>query len=111
MKYKAFPTAKDGEWIQPKMRGYLMSCCDCGLIHRMDFRIAWNKKETEVRGKFPVVQFRAYRSLKWTKIMRVTRAKRSGSNCICGAIVRSHRRKKLNRKTIRQVSRKGARHG
>lgn len=28
-----------GEWVQPKRRGYKMECCDCGLIHRMNFRI------------------------------------------------------------------------
>lgn len=27
------------EWISPKMRGYLMKCCDCGLVHEIDFRI------------------------------------------------------------------------
>lgn len=25
------------EWIRPKQRGYLMGCCDCGLIHELDF--------------------------------------------------------------------------
>lgn len=27
------------EWIRPKRRGYLMGCCDCGLIHEMDFAV------------------------------------------------------------------------
>jgi hypothetical protein len=30
---------EDGEWIFPKRRGYLLACCDCGLVHRMDFRL------------------------------------------------------------------------
>jgi hypothetical protein len=25
-------------WQQPVMRGYLMQCCDCGLVHEMEFR-------------------------------------------------------------------------
>ena len=31
---------KAGEWVWPKMRGYKMECCDCGLIHEMDFLVA-----------------------------------------------------------------------
>jgi hypothetical protein len=27
------------EWIMPKRRGYKMRCCDCRLVHTMDFRI------------------------------------------------------------------------
>ena len=26
------------EWQQPIMRGYRMECCDCGLVHEMEFR-------------------------------------------------------------------------
>lgn len=25
------------EWVQPTMQRYLMQCCDCGLIHEMQF--------------------------------------------------------------------------
>ena len=28
---------KDGEVVQPCMKGYKMACCDCGLVHRIDF--------------------------------------------------------------------------
>jgi Zn-finger protein len=27
------------DWISPKMTGYLMQCCDCGLIHEIDFKV------------------------------------------------------------------------
>lgn len=40
--------AQDGEWIQPVMKNYQMECCDCGLTHRMDFRIADGKIEFRV---------------------------------------------------------------
>ena len=30
---------KAGEWVQPVRRGYKLACCDCGLVHTMDFRI------------------------------------------------------------------------
>ena len=26
-------------WITPKRRGFKMRCCDCRLVHVMDFRI------------------------------------------------------------------------
>jgi hypothetical protein len=39
-----------GEWIQPITEGYRMSCCDCGLVHLVDFRIHEGR-----------VQLRAYR--------------------------------------------------
>ena len=28
------------EWVCPKPKGYLFQCCDCGLVHEMDFRVA-----------------------------------------------------------------------
>lgn len=40
----------DGEWVQPTMRGFRLACCDCGLMHRINFRI--------VNGR---VQFQAFR--------------------------------------------------
>lgn len=30
---------QDGEWVKPRMRKYYMKCCDCGLVHRMDFKV------------------------------------------------------------------------
>ncbi len=47
---KSYETPKAGEWVQPIRKGYRLECCDCGLVHRMDFRI--------YRGR---VQFRAFR--------------------------------------------------
>ena len=41
---------KGGEWAQPIRKGYTLQCCDCGLVHSMDFRVH--------KGK---IQFRAYR--------------------------------------------------
>lgn len=34
-----FLEMKAGEWVQPVSKGYKMSCCDCGLVHRLDFRV------------------------------------------------------------------------
>ena len=32
---------KDGwtDWQTPVMRGYRLGCCDCGLVHDIDFRV------------------------------------------------------------------------
>jgi hypothetical protein len=27
----------DGDVVKPIMRGYKMKCCDCGLVHVLDF--------------------------------------------------------------------------
>lgn len=45
MKYE---DAEEGKWIFPRRKGYFMSCCDCGLVHRLDFRI--NNKHIEFRA-------------------------------------------------------------
>jgi len=29
----------DGEWIKPTMKKHRMACCDCGLVHVIDFKI------------------------------------------------------------------------
>ena len=28
------------DWVCPKPQGYLMQCCDCGLIHEVESRVA-----------------------------------------------------------------------
>lgn len=44
------------QWIQPVRRGYLLACCDCALVHRMNFRIK--------NGR---VQFKAQRAPVYTR--------------------------------------------
>jgi hypothetical protein len=29
----------DGEWFMPQMEGHKMACCDCGLVHTMNFKV------------------------------------------------------------------------
>lgn len=49
-----YKVMRAGEWAQPRRRGYLMRCCGCGLVHRMNFRLVpWG------RGK--KIQFQAFR--------------------------------------------------
>lgn len=46
----------DGEWVQPVMKNYFMQCCDCGLIHRMNFEVVIRK------GSVARVIFQAFRA-------------------------------------------------
>ena len=60
MRYKQ---AQDGDTITPKMRGYKVKCCDCGLVHRFNFKVI-----TKGRGKG--VQFRVWRDERATAAVR-----------------------------------------
>lgn len=33
----------NGEWVQPKRRGYQLECCDCGLVHILNFRTSGDR--------------------------------------------------------------------
>lgn len=35
----SYEQPQSGEWINPKLDGYKLACCDCGLVHKVDFRI------------------------------------------------------------------------
>lgn len=46
-------------WVQPVRKGYKLCCCDCGLVHDMDFRIKDNR-----------IQFRVARNNRSTAMVR-----------------------------------------
>lgn len=66
MRIKKEYAGKDGwsRWVQPVRRGYRMQCCDCGLIHLVDFRIELGR-----------VQFRMRRQSAKNKISKSKEAK------------------------------------
>jgi hypothetical protein len=36
----SFPLIFDGQWVRPRRRkGYIIECCQCGLRHRLNFRL------------------------------------------------------------------------
>ena len=47
----AYESPEENEWIQPILRGCKLACCDCGLVHNMDYRT--------YKGR---IQFRASRN-------------------------------------------------
>ena len=53
-----FKQITEGEWVWPKMRGYKMQCCDCGLIHFVDFVVI--DSDGEPVNNYKVI-LRAYR--------------------------------------------------
>lgn len=63
-----YATAEPDEWITPIRNGYKMACCDCGLVHNMDFRpvkLVYDRKKKAYRF-YPIrgvdVMFRASRN-------------------------------------------------
>lgn len=40
-KYQKHLVDADGwtDWFYPAMNGYKISCCDCGLVHQINFKI------------------------------------------------------------------------
>lgn len=65
--------AKDGEWIQPIHRGYKLECCDCGLVHRLDYRIVTGHVQFRaVRDARSTAQIRRYRQVAARKAAMTT---------------------------------------
>lgn len=62
MKYSE---VKEGEWVTPIEKGYKMFCWDCGLVHRMDFRIYFDCQDGTKK-----IQYRAFRDNRATGQVR-----------------------------------------
>ncbi len=58
-----------GEWVQPIRRGYKLVCCDCDLVHTVNFRLA--KKSNGAC----FIQFQAFRDEPATVAARKKRKK------------------------------------
>ena len=54
-----YPHLEDGEWIRPRKKYFREMCCDCHLVHKLEFRI--------VDGK---IEFRAFRDERATAAAR-----------------------------------------
>lgn len=65
MAFEVMEAGPDGwcDWVHP-LPGYLMQCCDCGLVHQMEFAIVpahGNPKFNEGESADAVIIFRAKR--------------------------------------------------
>lgn len=56
---KEYVAIDSDTWQTPKLNGYLVACCDCGLVHEMDFQI-----------KDGVIQYRVRRNNQATAAKR-----------------------------------------
>jgi len=65
----AYPQVHPGEWIKPKRRFYYMGCCDCGLVHKLEFKLMPVSSGT---GIF----MRAWRDEEQTEALRRKRRRR-----------------------------------
>lgn len=70
MRIRTEPAGRGGwsRWVQPIMRGYLFKCCDCGLVHEMQFNALEQVTTPTKRGTWKAkklpharVEFRARR--------------------------------------------------
>ena len=59
---------KDGSWVQPVTKGYKAACCDCGLVHQIQFRVLDTKTGKPVKGV--KVQFQVSRHNRATAAIR-----------------------------------------
>jgi hypothetical protein len=56
---KRYQMPRDGQWLRPVTEHYTVACCDCGSVHKVDFRI--------VDGN---VELRAFRAPRETIVLR-----------------------------------------
>ena len=56
---RKYPKVEDGEWVWPIMTGYKMRCCDCALVHKLNFKIVKRKGSN-------VVMLQAFRDVRAT---------------------------------------------
>lgn len=43
------------DWQAPVMKGYLMKCCDCGLVHELEFKTFAETKQRR-GGAYEIVE-------------------------------------------------------
>lgn len=44
-----YPRIQDDEWVRPRMKGWRLMCCDCGLVHEIEFRV--DSRGVKLRGR------------------------------------------------------------
>jgi hypothetical protein len=48
-KRRVYVKPKPDEWVLPVAEGYQMECCDCGLVHTVDFRVVDGRAQLRMR--------------------------------------------------------------
>lgn len=71
VKFKQHKSGRGGwsEWVNPNHKSYLFKCCDCGLVHEMQFAVATfdglQIKKLDKTNRGTGVVFRARREKQW----------------------------------------------
>ena len=60
---RAYHRPVAGEWVQPVRDGYRIACCECGLVHILQFR-------TFTRGSGRGIEMRMFRDERATAAVR-----------------------------------------
>lgn len=53
----------DGEWVWPRRKKFVLGCCDCGLLHKIWFRLV-------PHGNGKRIEFKAVRDDRATSALR-----------------------------------------
>jgi len=55
MKFKKHTAGRGGwsEWVFPTQKSYMFKCCDCGLVHEMQFETFVGDKKKGVGIRLP----------------------------------------------------------
>jgi hypothetical protein len=65
-----YPNYASNEWLKPAKKAFRFMCCDCSLVHEIDFRIVDSKNK-----KLRQVQIRVRRNDRATAAARRHKAK------------------------------------
>ena len=49
---KELPELEDGKWYRPRMKGFIHECCECGLKHKVDFKVFKEDKIAPIEFKW-----------------------------------------------------------
>lgn len=93
----SYETPEPGKWVQPIPQGYKFQCCDCGVVHRLDFRVV-NEHGEKLGDCYKLkAQFRAYRDNRATSAVR-REARKRGSLLSAQADYEHWKKRKVNAK-------------
>lgn len=53
---RGYQQIHEGEWIEPTREGFIDQCCDCGLVHVIDYAVV--DKRTRKPVPYVSVQFK-----------------------------------------------------
>lgn len=53
-----FGSVPANQWHKPVKTDYKMGCCDCGLVHNVDFKVVNPKTGKEIKGAVVLIRLR-----------------------------------------------------